>query len=161
MIHYSARDAATSPSLELPYTSVMPPHLHPRSRATASLFTTTLAISFLVVATPHLLPCPVDRRALADSAGPEAFNGQKRWRRRKVTEEETCNTVMHEERRRKEDEKAQWEVPKRECPVPKPGGLIGQVLGVRKEEKVEEEGRIRREISRARRKSENEQENGK
>ncbi|KAF2659170.1 hypothetical protein K491DRAFT_563072, partial [Lophiostoma macrostomum CBS 122681] len=109
----------------------MPPHLHPRSRMTTSLFTTTLAISFLVVATPHLLPCPVDRRALADSTDPEALSGKRR-RRRKVSEEETCNTVMSEERRKKA-EREEWKAPKRECPVPKPGGLIGQVLGVKKE----------------------------
>lgn len=28
--------------------------------------------------------------------------------------------------------------PKRECPVPKPGGLIGQVLGMKKESEQEE-----------------------
>jgi cytochrome c oxidase assembly factor 2 len=97
---------------------------------TTSLFTTTLALSFLVVATPHLLPCPVDRRVLADSADPEAL--RRKRRRTKVDTEETCNDVMGEERMRKRLEQEEWAVPKRECPVPKPGGLIGQVLGVKK-----------------------------
>ncbi|KAF2467657.1 uncharacterized protein BDR25DRAFT_266615 [Lindgomyces ingoldianus] len=126
----------------------MPPHLHPRSRMTTSLFTTTLMISFLVVATPHFLPCPVDNRALADSADPDALSGQPRRRRRKVPREETCNDVMSEERRNQK-ELGEWSTPKRECPVPKPGGLIGQVLGVRKEDEGED-GEITREVRKAR-----------
>jgi len=45
---------------------------------------------------------------------------------------------MREERRRKlllEEKLAA----RRECPVPKPGGLIGQVLGVQKEGEDEEQ----------------------
>lgn len=116
----------------------MPPHLHPRSRSTISLFTTTLAISFLVVATPHLLPCPVDNRAFADS-NPDAFSGKRR--RRRVPTEETSNDAASEDRRMKLERQRrdeEWRVPKRECPVPKPGGLIGQVLGIKKEEDEEE-----------------------
>jgi cytochrome c oxidase assembly factor 2 len=83
-------------------------------------------VSFLVVAAPHLIPCPVDPRTLADSPDP---TGQiRRRRRRRISEEDTCDDGMSEEKiRRKqlEDKLA----PKRECPVPKPGGLIGQVLG--------------------------------
>lgn len=106
----------------------MPPHLHPRSRMTTSLFTTTLMVSFLVVAAPHLIPCPVDPRTLADAPDPTGQN--RRRRRRKAPDEETCNDVMSEERRRKQllDDKLN---PRRECPVPKPGGLIGQVLGLK------------------------------
>ncbi|EDU42184.1 hypothetical protein PtrSN002B_010735 [Pyrenophora tritici-repentis] len=112
----------------------MPPHLHPRSRMTTSLFTTTLMVSFLVVAAPHLIPCPVDPRTLADSADP---TGERRRRRRKLPEDETCNDIMREERRRRMllEEKL---AARRECPVPKPGGLIGQVLGVQKEGDEEE-----------------------
>jgi cytochrome c oxidase assembly factor 2 len=99
---------------------------------TASLFTTTLMVSFLVVATPHLLPCPVDIRTLADSADPDALSGEpRRRRRRRVPREETCNNVMSDQRQ-KENDAEEWATPKRECPVPKPGGLIGQVLGLRK-----------------------------
>jgi cytochrome c oxidase assembly factor 2 len=117
---------------------------------TTSLFTTTLAVSFIVVAAPHLLPCPVDPRAMADSADPEGFSSRKRRRRRVVREkgEETCNGVMSEERTRRKTESEMWKVPKRECPVPKPGGLIGQVLGVKKD--GEDEVGVMREVERLR-----------
>ncbi|KAF2121096.1 hypothetical protein BDV96DRAFT_483786 [Lophiotrema nucula] len=132
----------------------MPPHLHPRSRMTTSLFTTTLAVSFLVVATPHFLPCPVDNRAFADSADPEAL---QRRRRRRIAREETCNDVMSEERgKRKEAEEIEAEARRkgRECPVPKPGGLIGQVLGFKKEEERDEvQVVVKSEVERARRRN--------
>ncbi|KAF9739367.1 hypothetical protein PMIN06_000933 [Paraphaeosphaeria minitans] len=130
----------------------MPPHLHPRSRSTMSLFTTTLAVSFLVVATPHFLPCPVDPRALADSPDPDALSGQPRKRRRRILKEETCNDIMSEERR-KMKEAEECTIPKRECPVPKPGGLIGQVLGLSKTEEEEEQTSVTTEVQRARRKN--------
>src|SRR4051794_14607305 len=109
----------------------MPPHLHPRSRMTTSLFTTTLMVSFIVVAAPHIIPCPVDPRTLADSADPTGKIRPRR--RRKPLEEETCNNVMSEERRKRAEFEERLR-PKRECPVPKPGGLIGQVLGVQANE---------------------------
>ncbi|KAF1966114.1 hypothetical protein BU23DRAFT_603799 [Bimuria novae-zelandiae CBS 107.79] len=137
----------------------MPPHLHPRSRSTMSLFTTTLMVSFLVVATPHLLPCPVDPRTLADSPEPEALSGRPR-RRRRAPKEETCHEVMSEERRVTK-EAGEWATPKRECPVPKPGGLIGQVLGLKKEEGEEvEQPSITTQIQRARRKPRSSDEEG-
>ncbi|KAK6350294.1 hypothetical protein TWF696_006525 [Orbilia brochopaga] len=42
----------------------MPPfRIHPpRSVLTTSIFSTTAVISFLVVAAPHILPCPADAR---------------------------------------------------------------------------------------------------
>jgi len=90
-------------------------------------------VSFLVVATPHLLPCPVDPRILADSADPDALSGEpRRRRRRKVPRDETHNNAMSEERRKANDAD-EWARPKRECPLPKPGGLIGQVLGLKKD----------------------------
>ncbi|KAF2845469.1 hypothetical protein T440DRAFT_434584 [Plenodomus tracheiphilus IPT5] len=120
----------------------MPPHLHPRSRMTTSLFTTTLMVSFLVVAAPHLIPCPVDPRTLADSADPTGEN--RRRRRRRVAESdqgETCNDVLSEERRRRAvlEEKLSS---RRECPVPKPGGLIGTVLGVKDEQGRQEQNDV-------------------
>jgi cytochrome c oxidase assembly factor 2 len=103
----------------------MPPHMHPRSRMTASLFTTTLMVSFLVVAAPHLIPCPVDPRTLNDSADPT----KRRRRRRPVESEEgEENGVLGEDARRKMIEERMN--PRRECPIPKPGGLVGQVLGM-------------------------------
>lgn len=116
-----------------------------------SLFTTTLAVSFLVVATPHLLPCPVDPRALADSPDPDALSGQPKRRRRRILKDETCNDIMSEERR-KMKEAEEWATPKRECPVPKPGGLIGQVLGLKKAEEEEEQTSVTTQVQRARRK---------
>lgn len=87
-----------------------PPRLHPRSRTTSSLFLTTVAASFLVVALPHLLPCPVaPARYADDDEGPAATaDGMPPGRRR-------CGP--DEARRR------------RACPVPKPGGLLGHWLG--------------------------------
>jgi cytochrome c oxidase assembly factor 2 len=104
---------------------------------TTSLFTTTLMVSFLVVAAPHLIPCPVDPRTLTDSVDPVTGEIRRR-RRRKLSEEETCNDIMYEERRRKTQIKEKL-APKRECPVPKPGGLIGQVLGLKTEEQEEDD----------------------
>lgn len=139
------RDAAAA-------SSAMPPHLHPRSRMTTSLFTTTLMVSFLVVATPHILPCPVDPRARTDSAAPDALSGQPRRRRRRVPTEESYNVGMTEERHKMKD-RDEWATPKRECPVPKPGGLIGQVLGLKKEqpEGAEEQLPIMKVVEKARR----------
>ena len=123
----------------------MPPYLHPRSGMTTSLFTTTLAVSFLVVGVPHILPCPVNSKQFADSES-DAFDADvKRARRRerkrlrqlenegksgsegsKVVGEsnegaQDVDTLSHLERGRR-----------RECPVPKPGGLIGEIMGFRK-----------------------------
>lgn len=101
-------------------------HLHPRSRTTSTLFTTTLAISFLVVGLPHVLPCPVDRRQFADSI--EGPDGKVRRRRRRVenSEGEAMPDVAEL------DDNGR---PKRECPVPKPGGLVGQMMGFEQKEK--------------------------
>lgn len=125
----------------------MPPHLHPRSRMTTSLFTTTLMVSFLVVAAPHVLPCPVDPRTLADAADPTGEN--RRRRRRRLAEDETCNDVMSEERMRRKQLEEKLS-PKRECPVPKPGGLIGQVLGLKGEAEEDDRDSIASRVHRAR-----------
>lgn len=108
----------------------MPPALHPRSATTLSLFTTTLAISFLVVGLPHLVPCPVQPQAYADDGTPLP----RRRRRRKLeegvddkaNESDTVNALRREDMGRA-----------RECPVPKPGGLVGQILGIHQSERVE------------------------
>lgn len=104
-------------------------HLHPRSRTTSTLFTTTLAISFLVVGIPHLLPCPVDRRQFADTV--EMPDGTIRRRRRKVPVEEGVEPEAEVT-----DTSSTKERPKRECPVPKPGGLVGQIMGFEEKERV-------------------------
>lgn len=127
----------------------MPPHLHPRSRMTTSLFTGTLAFCFLVVGAPHIFPCPVDNRAFADSADPDALSGKRR--RKRIAKEESPDGVVDEERRKRNLVDDVWkEKPRRECPVPKPGGLIGQVLGL-KGEGDEEALSVTIEVEKARR----------
>ena len=108
-------------------------HLHPRSRSTSTLFTTTLAVSFLVVAAPHLLPCPVDRRQFADSAAVDD-NGQPIKRRRRkapaLDGENNANVKEATDAMIIDDGR-----PKRECPVPKPPGLLGQIMGFKETQK--------------------------
>jgi cytochrome c oxidase assembly factor 2 len=110
---------------------------------TMSLFTSTLAFSFLVVATPHLLPCPVDPRTLTDSG--DIIIGEdgqmRRRRRRRKPAEEVCSDTMGEERNKITDAE-EWKKPTRECPIPKPGGLIGKVLGIRKDEDEDDEEKL-------------------
>ncbi|RDA89469.1 hypothetical protein CP533_1521 [Ophiocordyceps camponoti-saundersi (nom. inval.)] len=103
----------------------MPPHLHPRSRMTSSLFASTLVASFFVVALPHVLPCPVPRTKYADGEIMVDEQGRrKRWRKTDAT--------------RTDQGMVQFDQPagevvasrtKRECPVPKPGGALGRWLG--------------------------------
>ncbi|KAL1605489.1 hypothetical protein SLS59_003291 [Nothophoma quercina] len=97
---------------------------------TASLFTTTLMVCFLVVAAPHLIPCPVDPRTLNDSADPT----KRRRRRRPIESDEEGSDVLSEDAKRKMIEERLN--PKRECPIPKPGGLVGQVLGMTRRDHV-------------------------
>jgi cytochrome c oxidase assembly factor 2 len=102
----------------------MPPHLHPRSRLTSSLFATTLFASFFVVALPHVLPCPAPRVAYADDGTPQ--NGKRR-RRRKCSDAGEKENVAEESG--DEVEGAGVRGNKRECPLPKPGGIVGEMLG--------------------------------
>jgi cytochrome c oxidase assembly factor 2 len=135
----------------------MPPHLHPRSRMTSSLFATTVAASFLVVGLPHLLPCPAPRVAYADAAGPD---GNRRRARRRSPQDtaqvkdgiaqfddavdpgskSTTLAGAGSENERKEASTVTTNSTaprgKRECPVPKPGGVIGELMGFKKEEKT-------------------------
>jgi len=85
-----------------------------------SLFTGCLAVSFLVVGMPHILPCPVDRRQFSDS-GPDP----SKKRRRKVRSEGDSD-VSNGKQNDEDDGDARR---RRECPVPKPKGLIGQIMG--------------------------------
>ncbi|PHH69410.1 hypothetical protein CDD80_6749 [Ophiocordyceps camponoti-rufipedis] len=97
----------------------MPPHLHPRSRMTSSLFATTLVASFFVVALPHILPCPVPRTRYADGEVMIDDQGRRKvWRRREAGE----GAVVHL------DQTVGPSRSRRECPVPKPGGALGRWL---------------------------------
>ncbi|EEQ90072.1 hypothetical protein RJZ56_007913 [Blastomyces dermatitidis] len=157
----------------------MPPHLHPRSRSTVSLFTLTLMSSLVIVGIPHLFPCPVPRHAYADSEMIMSADGQQkmvRKRRRKPVEaqpagESDVNSTMinttpprtmkpgYSSRRQQEglldddivkfrqmeEEARNLQNVKRECPVPKPGGMVGELLGF----KNQDQGRGRDGIPRA------------
>ena len=103
----------------------MPPALHPRSNMTMSLFTGTLAVSFLVVGIPHLVPCPVPPQSYADDGTPLP---RRRRRKSDLDDEDYAqlDALIQENIKQK-----------RQCPVPKPGGLIGQLLGMGKGEEAE------------------------
>ena len=107
----------------------MPPHLHPRSRTTSSLFATTVALSFLVVGLPHVLPCPAPRVVYADGEMVDASG--KRRRRRKPQNAETQDGIARFENMDSSDEARAMNA-KRECPVPKPGGVVGELLGFKR-----------------------------
>ncbi|KAJ5629637.1 hypothetical protein N7528_003294 [Penicillium herquei] len=123
----------------------MPPHLHPRSRSTTGLFAGTLLAGFLVVGMPHVFPCPSPRRTFADSEMTITADGQqvpriRRRRRRDMeldseiprpghpvssgSEDEEVSTFFHME----EEAKRMAQVG-HECPVPKPKGVLGELLG--------------------------------
>ncbi|KAL2153202.1 hypothetical protein VTH82DRAFT_4357 [Thermothelomyces myriococcoides] len=136
-----------------------PPHLHPRSRMTSSLFATTVLASFLVVALPHVLPCPAPARRVyyADDGGEEQEDrgmSKPRARARRSTAardgtEAEDGAVSECPRARARDGTAGIGVVefrpgtaedeegsggrrarrRRECPVPKPGGMLGEWLG--------------------------------
>lgn len=111
---------------------------------TSSLFATTVAASFFVVALPHLLPCPVPRTKYADGEVVVDENGRRRrWRRRDVTPESRDGIVQFNQ---STDESVELmpRQSKRECPVPKPGGILGEWLGFHKTGDVEIEKPIER-----------------
>ncbi|KAK3339329.1 hypothetical protein B0H65DRAFT_297016 [Neurospora tetraspora] len=109
-----------------------PPHLHPRSRMTSSLFAATVVASFLVVGVPHILPCPAPRVAFAD--GDMSADGQpKRRRRRRVENTEGKDEILQFETEPGSGDADRARALKRECPVPKPGGVLGSMLGFHKD----------------------------
>lgn len=103
---------------------------------TSSLFTATLMASFLVVGVPHILPCPVDTRAYADAEDPS----RRRRRKRKCLENDGKDTVQQslpvaQGCNSDTVDGMEGASRKRECPVPKPGGLIGQIMGWQSQER--------------------------
>ncbi|KAJ6005885.1 hypothetical protein N7451_003829 [Penicillium sp. IBT 35674x] len=93
----------------------MPPHLHPRSRSTMSLFAGTLLASLVVVGMPHVFPCPAPRRTFADSEMTITADGQQ------VPQVTTFFQM--------EEEAEKLTHIGHECPVPKPKGVLGELLG--------------------------------
>lgn len=115
----------------------MTPHLHPRSRLTTSLFGTTLLVSFLVVGMPHIFPCPAPRIKYAEADYEILEDGRRRRRRRQpqtshITSNEQDDNAIAVQGLGEEDAILAPKTP-HECPVPKPRGLIGEVLGFNKE----------------------------
>ena len=121
----------------------MTPHLHPRSRLTTSLFGTTLVVSFLVVGMPHILPCPAPRVKFADGDFEVTEDGKRRRRRRPADALTPLDSggegegAVASSLEVSEEEKITMRKKSHECPVPKPRGFIGEVLGFRKEETAE------------------------
>ncbi|ORY65361.1 uncharacterized protein BCR38DRAFT_409070 [Pseudomassariella vexata] len=108
----------------------MPPHLHPRSRMTSSLFATTVVASFFVVALPHMLPCPAPRVKYADS---ERTPDGRRRRRRRAEPAEVKNGIAQFESSNEDFDRAfKATKPARPCPIPKPGGVVGELMGFKK-----------------------------
>ncbi|KAI8635272.1 hypothetical protein F5Y19DRAFT_407194 [Xylariaceae sp. FL1651] len=122
----------------------MPPHLHPRSRMTSSLFATTVVASFLVVGVPHILPCPAPRVAYADSVSADGSRRRTRRRSPQQTTEVKDGIAQFDgvgSSRTSGSEGSEMATlagtaprGKRECPVPKPKGVIGELLGFKGED---------------------------
>jgi len=114
----------------------MPPRLHPRSTFTSTIFVTTLAASFLVVGLPHVLPCPAPRVAFADGEVMIGEDGRRMRRRKKCVpldpdDPATSEPATPTDLLREEDSTSfkELESMRRECPIPKPGGKVGEILG--------------------------------
>ncbi|TEA22674.1 hypothetical protein C8034_v001192 [Colletotrichum sidae] len=123
----------------------MPPHpLHPRSRMTSSLFATTVVASFFVVGLPHLLPCPAPRVTHADGEIVVGEDGRRRRRKRRETAEIDNGIVNFDHASDDETLRARDERLSRPCPVPKPGGILGEWLGFHGPSKTEETPRVER-----------------
>lgn len=129
----------------------MPPRLHPRSTLTSSLFATTLLASFLVVGIPHLVPCPAPRVAYADGEMPVDGSQRRRRRRRKClntdgSPQESCKDTNQLDGGSTDEEESlahqlREASSKRECPVPKPNGILGSILGFKNDSTVVKEGK--------------------
>ncbi|EFX02884.1 hypothetical protein CMQ_2813 [Grosmannia clavigera kw1407] len=117
---------------------------------TSSLFATTVFASFFVVALPHILPCPAPRVALADGQMAEDGSIIRRRRRRRLREDAPGGAVATTEVQTGVDGMARFagmennlgaggqRRAERECPIPKPGGVVGELLGFGRSEKQQE-----------------------
>ncbi|TLD26370.1 hypothetical protein PspLS_04765 [Pyricularia sp. CBS 133598] len=112
-----------------------PPHLHPRSRMTSSLFATTVVASFFVVALPHVLPCPAPRRVFADGDMETMIdaNGRTLRRRRRIPlDPEVKDGIVQFDAMSSPIDSSESESESntgRACPIPKPSGKVGELLG--------------------------------
>lgn len=98
---------------------------------TSSLFASTVVACFFVVALPHMLPCPVPATKFADGEVVVDENGRRRrFRRRESPEEFKSGIVQFND---DVDGEQGMRRTRRECPVPKPGGMLGEWLGFHKD----------------------------
>lgn len=93
---------------------------------------TTIVASFFVVGLPHLLPCPAPRVTFADGEMIDE-NGRRRRRRKPQNAEINQDGIVQFESM-STDASALQRGTARECPVPKPGGVLGELLGFRQDE---------------------------
>ncbi|KAL6719055.1 hypothetical protein ACLMJK_003290 [Lecanora helva] len=122
----------------------MTPYLHPRSRVTTSLFGTTLLVSFLVVGMPHILPCPAPRVKFTESDYYILEDGRKVRRRRPSSADGLSPEGLDDEVSLITEKAENMQRRKaHECPVPKPRGIIGDLLGFKTEETYEKPPRPR------------------
>lgn len=86
---------------------------------------------------PHILPCPAPRVAFAD--GEISEDGRKRRRRRRRPQQSSPSDQPEEDGEGDPatlpNEQTKPEKNAHECPVPKPRGLVGEMLGFGKEVK--------------------------
>ena len=98
---------------------------------------------------PHIIPCPAPRVKFADSELEVLEDGSRRRRRRTTEGADGGGVGIDEEKQMRlyvsEEEKAVMRKRAHECPVPKPPGAIGRVLGFKNEEDAAEQSRSRTE----------------
>jgi len=129
----------------------MPPALHPRSNFTTSLFGTTLALCFLVVGLPHIIPCPVPHTPQFAEGQMEIIGADGRRYRRRLApktqqaqiqaQTQDLQDIRHDSEvnmqklaRESQEDEEELRRKSRECPVPKPAGMVGRILGFKQEE---------------------------
>jgi cytochrome c oxidase assembly factor 2 len=98
---------------------------------TSSLFATTVVASFFVVALPHVLPCPAPRVAFADGEMPDGSGKRRRRRKPEITETRDGIAQFGSAAGDEELQRSAART-RRECPVPKPGGVVGELLNFNK-----------------------------
>lgn len=90
-------------------------------------------VSFLVVAMPHIVPCPVPRIKLADEDLDILEDGRRRSRKENHNPDQTQEedeSLTNGQLSSSKQQRAAMRRKAHECPLPKPGGRIGSLLGV-------------------------------